>query len=416
MTMTAMRMSRLIRGVAGPTLLLRVGVVGVNFLVMLGLAWWLGLSEFGDLMVHWGMAMVASTVLSLGAPLLILRVMADGSGVQVSGLLRLVVVFPVLLSVVAAGILPSVAPDVEWGAVILTGLAVNALSCLASVMRALGSVQLSMALRDGVPQVALGLAGCLGAGASGVLFVASGIMAVVALAVLRRCRADPALRCCLRSDGDAGQIRIGLWANTVLGMVTAQVDIILGGTFLSADQIGLYALVRRIANLVALPVSVATWVSAGPISAAHGAGDRAALRAASAVASRVAVVPGGGLFLAAMLILPFWPMPEGAMLLVAVLLVGAFVQVVLASGYTVATLCGLERFALGARLISLGLYLVCVSGTGLATSATGNALAYLAGITGGGALLWWVLWQRLQIDTSAMALCPQSWGRRWRLP
>lgn len=414
--MTARRMSRLIRGVAGPTLLLRVGVVGVNFLVMLGLAWRLGLSEFGDLMVHWGMAMVASTVLSLGAPLLILRVMADGSGVQPAGLVRQVVVFPVLLAVVAVGTLPSIAPDVEWGAVILTGLAVNGLSCLASVMRALGSVQLSMALRDGAPQLALGGAACLGAGASGILTVASGIMGAVALLALRRCQADPALRACLRSDGDAGQIRIGLWANAVLGMVTAQIDIILGGTFMSADQIGLYALVRRIANLVALPVSVATWASAGPISAAHWAGDKAALRAASAVASRVAVVPGGALFLGAMLILPFWPVPEGAMLMVACLLVGAFVQVVLAAGYTVATLCGLERCALRARLITLGLYLVCALGAGLATSATGNALAYLAGIIGGGVLLWWMLWRRLQIDTSAMVLCPQSWGRRWKLP
>ena len=128
---------------------------------MLGVAWGLGLAVFGDLMVLWGMAMVAGTVLSVGAPLLILRVMGDGSGMRPGGLLRQGVIYPCALAFAAVGLLPLVLPGITWWAVIPAGLAVNGLSCLASMMRALGSVHLSMALRDGVPQLALGAAACI---------------------------------------------------------------------------------------------------------------------------------------------------------------------------------------------------------------------------------------------------------------
>lgn len=402
--MTSARLSGLISRIAGPTLLLRVGVVGCNFLVMMGLAWGLGLAQFGELMVLWGMAMVASTAMSLGAPLLILRVMADGTGMRTAALLRQVVLFPLLLALIGAVTLPAVFSGIAWGSVILMGLALNALSCLASMMRALGSVQLSMVLRDGVPQLALGAAVFVAVDPQGILLVTAGFTSGAALLVLRHCLTHRAVGTCIHAGGDAGALRFGLWANAVLGMATAQIDIILGGALLPADQIGLYALLRRIANLVALPVSVATWVSAGPIAAAFGAQDAGALRAASKAGSRVALWPGVALFGGALLLLPLWSALEGVALLALVLLGGAFVQVCLASGLTVATLCGLERFALLSRLASIALYLACVLAAGTMLTPMGNALAYLAGVVGGGALLWWALWRQLQIDTSALSL------------
>lgn len=398
--MISAHLSGLIGKIAGPTLLLRAGVVGGNFAVMMGLAWGLGLARYGELMVLWGMAMVAATIMSVGAPHLLLRVMGDGTGMHPAGLLRQVVLLPLLLGAIAFGVLPGVA----WGAVILTGLAVNALSCLASMMRALGSVQMSMFLRDGGPQLALGAAAFLMSGVSEILLAAAVFMAVLGLLAGLFCLSHPAIGASLHADGDRGAIRVGLWANGALGMATAQIDIILGGYLLSADQIGLYALLRRIANLVALPVSVATWVSAGPVAAAFGAADKVALRVASTAGSRVALWPGAVLFGGALLSVMVWPALGDARLLAVVLLVGAFVQVCLASGFTVATLCGLERFAVLARIASLGVYLACVPAAGTMLTPMGNALAYLAGVVGGGALLWWALWRQLQIDTSALSL------------
>ncbi|MBE0412433.1 hypothetical protein [Yoonia sp.] len=408
--------SGLVKGFAWSAFVWRLGIVGGNFGIMVGLVWWLGLAEFGNLMVLWGMALVAGTVMSVGAPVLILRVMTDGTGLRASGLIRLMCLYPVALAALAGGVLHMILPGPAWGAILLTGLAFNALQCLASVLRALGSVQMSMALRDGVPQLALGAAACLTGKAVGILIVAACAMGGVGLLVLLVCLLHPGLRTRLRASGDRGAVRGGLWANAVLGMATAQIDIVLAGGVLSADQIGIYALVRRIANLVALPVSVATWVSAPPIAAAFGAGDHVALRRASAVGSRIALLPGGAFFAVALLAMPLWPGLADARPLAVILLSGALVQVGLASGFTVATLCGLEKSAVLARLASLGVYLAIAFGAGGAATTTGNALAYLAGIIAGGALLWWLLWLRLQIDTSAFAVCAGPRGQRWKMP
>ena len=413
--MTAERIFQLIKSFAGPTLILRVGVVGGNFAVMLGLAWGLGLAAFGDLMVLWGIAMVAGTVLSVGAPLLILRVMGDGTGLRPDGLLRQGVIYPGGLALAALCVLPVLVPGVVWWAVIPTGLAVNALSCLASMMRALGSVQFSMALRDGVPQLALGAAACIAPeGPAAILMTAAALMFGMAGLALFWSLEHPRIGAYLRAAGDRGAVNIGLWANAVLGTVAAQIDIILGGSLMRPEQIGLYALVRRLANLVALPVSVATWVSAGPVAAAFGTGDRAALRLASAQGSRIALLPGVALFVGGLLVLSVWPALRGAEVLVVILLVGAFIQVVLASGMTIATLCGLERYALSARLVSIAVYLGCALIAG--QTATGNALAYVAGIIAGGGLLWWLVWRRLGIDTSALVLWPGPRRQAWNLP
>ena len=413
--MIATRLLRMTDGLAALTLLLRAGLVGANFAVMLGLAWWLGLSVFGELMVLWAQAMVAATLLSLGAPLLILRTMADGQGMQPEGLLRQGVIYPAALGACALIVMPALWPGLAWWAIIPAGLAINAVTCLASVMRALGSVQMSMALRDAAPLMALGLAACLALPqADAILSGAAVVLALLASLLLIWVMAHPQLSTCLCVDGDAGTIRPGLWGTAVLGMLAAQLDIILGGSFMRSDQIGVYALLRRVANLVALPVSVAGWVGSAPIASAFGAGDRAGLVRASASGNRIALIPGAFLFLVALIALPFWPGLEGTLWLALILLSGALIQVSLASGFPVATLCGFERYALLARFTSLSTYMLCA--WMLAATAIGNALAYVTGIAAGGALLWWLLWRRLQIDTSAMVFWRGEGRRAWRLP
>ena len=59
---SAERIFRLTKAFAAPTLILRAGLVGGNFIVMMGLAWGLGLAMFGELMVLWAVAMVMAMV------------------------------------------------------------------------------------------------------------------------------------------------------------------------------------------------------------------------------------------------------------------------------------------------------------------------------------------------------------------
>ncbi|MFO8126192.1 lipopolysaccharide biosynthesis protein [Yoonia sp.] len=398
---------------------LRVAIVGLNFAVMLGLAALLGFETFGRLAAVWGAALVAGTVVSLGGPVILLRMLTDGQGMRAVDICKIAVLFPCLLALLVWTIGMGIWPDMPWAAILIAGFVTNVLVCLATVMRALGSVQASMALRDAGPQVALGVAGVAGQGAQAevILLGSAGTMCALSVAGFiwiyrRRCQL-------LLSTGGRPYFSMSLWAASVLGMAVAQMDLIVGGAVMSAEQLGVYAVLRRIANLVALPVTVATWVSSPDISAAHGAGDRIALARASAYGSQIAMLPGLALFGFGVLLVPLLPyvLPQqaggGSALVFSILLLGALGQVALASSFTVVTLCGLPGLALAARLLMVLLYLLWSQWWGTELSATSNALGYAGALTLGGIALWWAAKRRLDIDTSARVLL-RAKGGQWR--
>lgn len=400
---------------------LRGGIVAVNFAVMLGLAALLGLDVFGRLAVIWGLALVSATVMSLGAPLLLLRVLTDGRGLSRVDLIRHVLVYPALLAATALIILDWLLPQLPWTAILSAGFCINLLTCLASLMRALGSINLSMLLRDAAPQLALFVAACLLQGTEQVSILELSAFAMAGLAVLAGgwCARHPSRDSVFGLSRDLVPPSPALWGTSVLGMVLAQVDIIVGGALLSPEQIGLYAVSRRIANLIALPVSVATWVSAAPVSRAFADGDMNRLQRASQSGSGIAFLPGIGLFLAALAAMPImsW-LPEladaqSARWVFTILLTGALAQVVFASGYTVATLCGLAHMSAAARLLSIVAYLGGVAVAGNALSPVEHAAIYTVAVTVGSIVLWQAVWLQLGVDTSAVALLRQK-GGRWK--
>ncbi len=405
-----------------PAMLLRGGIVGLNFVLILGLAAVLGLDVFGAVAVIWGVSLVTATILSCGGPLLLLRAMTDGGRLHWHVLLMQAVVYPAVLALGVGVILGALWPSLPWVPILMAGFLINLLSCLASIMRALGSIQMSMGLRDAAPQIALFI-GALSSDATeaaSILMHASIVIGIICIGFVLWCIRHPKRGAHIGPDGRHLRPSAALWGTSVLGMVLAQVDIIIGGSLLSAEQIGLYAMLRRIANLVALPVTVATWVSAGPISAAHGMADTHALQQASRAGSRIALIPGAILFVLAIALIPVLdrvtpntPVGQGHWVFV-VLLIGAFIQVFFASGFTVATLCDQAHLAAKARLISVFTYVMAIGLAGASLTPMVNACAYVAGISLGSFVLWQILRQRLRLDTSAAAL----WHRRgagWKL-
>ena len=402
---------------APQTLGLRAGIVGVNFAVMLGLAGLLGFETFGRLAGLWAAALVTGTVLSLGGPLILLRLLTDGQGMRASDICKVAAIYPSLLSIIIFASATVLWSDWPWGAIVMAGFFANLLGCVASVMRALGSVQASMALRDAGPQVALGCAGLLasGAGAPTILTLSAGTMAFLALGsilwVWHHRELQQIFARAARPFWSGS-----LWASSVLGMIVTQIDLIVGGAVISAEQLGLYAVLRRVANLVALPVTVATWVSAPAISAAYGAGDTAGLAAASATGSRIAMLPGLALFAVGTVVIPLLPLllpvqiGQGLHVILAILLLGALGQVFFASSFSLATLCGLAGLAMVARLLMVLLYLLWFHWWGDALTATSNAVGYVAALTVGGGALWAMVRRQLGVDTSAMVLLRK---RRW---
>ncbi len=402
------------------TLGLRVGVVGLNFAVMLGLAALLGLETFGRLAALWGGALVVSTVVSLGGPVILLRMLTDGQGMRIRDICSVILIFPALLALVVYFIALHVWPAFPWAAILSAGVLANVLACLASVMRALGSVQASMALRDAGPQSALGAAGiwAYGNGPDTILMSAAATMLAMALCgTVWVCR-HRSVRAVLSSDRRPFW-SVSLWAASVSGMVVAQIDLIAGGAVISAEELGVYAILRRVANLVALPVSVATWVNSPAVSAAFGAGDRPGLARASAHGSQMAILPGLVLFAVACLAVPMLPYliaqdsAEGWDVVFGILLLGAFGQVVFASSFGVATLCKMPAYAMTARLLMILFYLSWFAWWGAELTATTNALGYAGAITLGGIALWWAVKRQLGVDTSAAVLL-RGKGWRWK--
>jgi len=410
--MLGSKFARLARQSAAQTLGLRAGIVGVNFAVMLGLAALLGFDTFGRLAALWGAALVAGTIVSLGGPLILLRMLTDGQGMRASDILKIAVFYPALLAFLIYGMAANLWPAWPWAAILSVGVLANALGCLASVMRALGSVQASMALRDAGPQLALGLSGVImgAAGTEVILISTAAAMGVLALCgVLWVCRHAEASA--MLSSAARPFWSVSLWGTSVMGMVVAQIDLVLGGAVISAEQLGVYAVLRRVANLVALPVTVATWASGPSVSAAHAAGNVAGLTRASARGSQIAFVPGLALFVVGVASLPL--LPEGLAVVFAVLLLGALGQVILAASFTVATLCGLPHFAMGARVLMVACYLLWFQWWGAELTATTNALGYIGALTLGGIALWWGIRRKLGVDTSA-AVMLRAEGRQWK--
>lgn len=408
----------------GPTalgaLILRVGLVGVNFAVMLALAARLGLAGFGALIFLWGQALVFSTVVSCGGPLVLSRDMAGKAGLGRLQIVSLIFVRPAVMSGAVWLVAMLLRPDLNLGTVLAAAYMINLLTCLASVMRAFGSIQLSMLLRDAGPFVALGVAGFAFSEADGlqILWAAALIMAAMMLAASAWCVLDRSITFVFGS-AQRFDWHWSLWGTSVLGMLLAQIDLLIGGFMLQNHEFGLYAFLRRIANLVALPVSVATWISSRRIAAAQGANDSEALQRASAEGSQIAWYAGLGIALLAFAGLCFAALIQSHLLtpfvamVFVVLVVGALVQAFFASGLTVATLGGQAWVSTVARACSLGGYTVLTLAIGAGLTPMTNALAYVGAIFLGSLLVWWVLWRRLGVDTSAMALWTRE-VRNWR--
>lgn len=412
---------RLFHASAAPAFVLRCGIVGCNLAAMLGLVAWLGIDAFGLLIVAWGFSLVASTLVGGGAPLYFLEILGQGRQITWIAFATQLLGFPAILCAIGIAILSTLWPNFSWAAILVAGFCIHLSACVASIMRALGSVQFSMVLRDTGPLFALCLAAFISdSGVAEVLWFTGLLLGGLSLILLFRSGALTAGTSIIARDGRPTALPKSLWWSSVLGMVLAQLDIIIGGLFMTGGQIGTYALLRRLVNLVALPVSVATWVTAVPITRAFGAKDHTALGAAISNSARIALVPGFALFCAGCLIVAFahfsgtlWGV-EGTWIAL-VLLCAMLTQVIFATGTTVATLCGLAHLAAGSRMVSVLSYLGLILLMPVFDPLI-NASLYFAATLAGSITLWAIVQERLGFDTSAAVLWDRPYGGdRWKL-
>lgn len=112
---------------------------------------------------------------------------------------------------------------------------------------------------------------------------------------------------------------LSYWGAMLLNTASGQLDIILAGTIISPQTVGIYAVVKRLANVMAIASSIVVWIFAPRVSRAAAAGDHLALDRAARSAVKLTIGPALIIALVMIVALPLWSsyfeVPRGTLLL-----------------------------------------------------------------------------------------------------
>ncbi len=299
----------------------------------------------------------------------------------------------------------------------VASLLVSVLNVLAVFARvALGTFAL-MLLRDGVQHlVAILTVVALGGFALGDAETVFGVFIALLLAAniglgMVIARAGP-----FRFRHSAPGMRLfrsSYWLNGLTGALMSNVDVLAASALLQPEHVGLYVVLRRVANAVSLPQTIANDRYAVPIAAAHAEGDTAAVQRASRDALSITAGVSTVLAIAVVALDGVWlPLfgfgPSGAATTTLAFLTTAnLLSVYFGINFMVAAQCGLELRALRARALGLALFGLLVAMIVLlrpAATAWQLALSQMLAMLIMNAVIWAQIRRRLGIDTSIAAM------------
>lgn len=397
----------------------------------------LGAGEFGRFATIWALMMFGGTFVSLGVSKRLLRTVPAGLAkgqdqIHLPGFLIWVVLAPAGLALVYAagvqvlmdslGLFPALAgvDHVFWiiaGTAFLISL-VQAAAVFARV--AFGTVAI-MLVRDGLHH-----AGAVAAtlilvlwgtpDVTGVYLLFLGIVAAVLAGLVLAITAFGPVRF-RRSAPRETMFQTSFWANGLLGALVANADVLAASALLQPEHVGLYVILKRVANFISFPQVIANDRFSVPIAGHYATGAMERIQAACHRALGLTAAVATGLAIAVLAGMDIWlplfdmtPGP-GAWMALALLAAANLGSVLFGLNFMVAAQCHLEGQALMARLSGLALFvavLLVVWMAGGAATATGLALAQMVAMISMNAIIWAVIWRRLGIETSAV-----SWVRSW---
>ncbi|MBV7258520.1 hypothetical protein [Erythrobacter crassostreae] len=404
-----------------------------NFGAMLLLALILGIEDYGSFVLIWAMAAVTSSFVSLGMPVYLMKELSiadrwgkDGVGLGYTA--AMVVLWPAAICAgfFAIASIPIASASLElWGIAqgdfaLLLGLAylMNLNINLSSIVYAIGYQGYSMFQRDAVPQLlALAVAffvvvQAMAQPATLVLIGVCILLAAFTIFVIAFLAFHHFRQQYFGDGSGAGRWQGAFWGSAVLGLAWAQIDIVIGGLFLSPAQLGAYNILRRIANLVTLPATISNWTTIGDFSRAFAQHDREAVLATNRKALVLGAIPGFLLLLVAIpayVVIDYlyaFPEGEGFFLLFLMLLAQAGIVVHFLAGTSILSTSGLETSAMFCRLAGLIAYLIALAILfALIPSAVhANAAALFAGSIVLYGLVWLVVYRNHGFDSSVGSL------------
>lgn len=180
---------------------------------------------------------------------------------------------------------------------------------------------------------------------------------------------------------------IAYWGTVLLNTASTQIDILIAGSVVGPVTTGVYTIIKRITNILALPMSIAVWMLAPRISRASATDDRNALAAAARSGIRLAFFPALALTVAVAASAPWWfawfeiPLAREAIAVLAILLFANLLSVAFGPSMMFATQTGMPQVAVRALLMAVvvaGAWMA-IGGTlgGVVLIAIGQVLMYL---------------------------------------
>lgn len=411
----------------GGLFLIRFGVIGAQLLVLLVLASLMKRSEFGAFAYGWASIQLVSSLISLGGPGYLLREMSARQAGPEHGpaLLQVILIASagpavlafgawfIIRSLISHDLLPLASPDFAF-IIVLGGWLNNLVANIAVPIRVSGAANTAMFYRDGLGHLivlASGFAVAATDSAVSALRVLEGycVLAVLVVGAGLLIAALRARRAAYFGNGKQ-PFSLAFWGSGLTAMLAAQIDILIGGLFLTPAHLGSYQILRKAANLLSLPQIIANWSIAVEASKAFASGDRIALKESAKEGLTIALVPAFALGVTLLLASPAlfsWyhiPVDTQSLMTFLVLTMGGLANVGFGANFLIAAQCRLEHLALRARLIALVTGSALLVSLSPALGITGVAVAMATSTILMNVLIWLDVQRRLGVDTSIFSL------------
>lgn len=406
---------------------IRGSVVVLAFLAAMAVSNLAGVKAFGQFSSFWSMMIFGATLISLGTPKLLLKVIPVRKVDNVfdiplrSAILHLVAL-PLLINGIYIGAL--LAAYHFWGwfepiktlpngffALFIATFAVHFVNLLATLVRVTIGPGSTMFLRDGLHHFCIVILTLILTAVGtltvpilisvfcGAIFTICGLtfIYVIRTTNLSFSRTAPTLN--FQSSA--------YWGNSIMGGLITNIDVIAASAFFAPEQIGLYVVIKRVANFVSFPQVISNDKSSVGIAQSYAQNDitniQAICRSALRLTLPFAICVSGLVFFTQTLWLKafnFEISPE-ATLTCAFLVLANLISVLFGVNFMVAAQSGREKSALLSRLS--GAIIFAISAAVLFSSTTQTwaiAVAFLCGVSIMNISIWFVLLKTLRIDSS----------------
>ena len=402
-------------------------VVGLNFASLLIVAAFMEPKEFGAFVFLWSAAQLLSGFASMGSVNYLMREGSARQGDPMRGVtrieaLRIAFGLPAAILAVCAGGALLIA---AWVGDLAAFANVSALDIL-SVCAATGTLialahsatplrlndmqTASMLVRDAGPQsiilavVAIdAFVGALTPAAVLLAFAGVGLALALTAITFGITRKTPLWR-------DEGGKRIGgqrgFWGSSIMGMGATQFDIFLGGFFLREEELGVYQIIKRLANLISMPQIIVNWALVVRLGKNYAEGALGAIRKDCQAGSFWGVISGMFLTVALIIAMPFifdfYAVTDqsAGWIVFALLATSNLANLAFGLNLALAAQSNREHIAFMARTLGLGIGIAIVFASANAYGTWALAMAVLIGAIFTQSLAAWRIWKELQVDTT----------------